>query len=79
MKKVNVVEFCEFINEYLETFQEDMESRNFSNRNQREWFKLLGDYLGVSNKREGDDDDENDLDYKQHRIFELEQDRMRED
>lgn len=58
MKKINVIEFCEFINENLEAFQEDMESRNFSNRNQKEWFKLLQDYLGLNKVFEITEDEE---------------------
>lgn len=48
LKKINIVEFCEFINENMDAFQEEIESRNFSNRNQGEWMKLLQDYLGLN-------------------------------
>ena len=48
LKKINIVEFCEFINENMDVFQEEVESRNFSNRNQGEWMKLLQDYLGLN-------------------------------
>lgn len=56
MKKINILEFCNEIQENLETFQEEMITRNFSNRNQSEWFRLLGDYLGILPKFEIDDD-----------------------
>jgi hypothetical protein len=45
MKKTTIDSFCTEIEISLEAFKKDMISRKFSNRNNKEWFKMLGDYL----------------------------------
>lgn len=68
LKKISVIDFCEYLKENLEDFEQEMMAKNFSSRNQREWFKLLTDYLGLISKREqdffeldGEDSEEDDL------------------
>jgi len=64
MKKIDVREFFCLFEDELDSFKDEMIVRNFSKRNQKQWFKLMGDYLGFSSPEldiDTDDDDEDVL------------------
>ena len=46
-KKITVEEFVEELRENFLYFKQDMIDKNFSVRNENEWFKLLSDYLCI--------------------------------
>lgn len=63
LKKNSVVPFVREIMDNLESFEADMIERNFSARNNKEWFKLLGDYLDLTLiERDFSKDDDFDTD-----------------
>ena len=65
MKKIDAQAFTDDVSVHLESFLSDMVSRNFSKRNKNEWFKLLGDYLGLSLPNKNSD--LNDIEYNEEK------------
>lgn len=48
MEKIELADFVRLLHQDLHEFHLYMKERNFSPRNNNEWFRLLADYLGAS-------------------------------
>ena len=70
VKKIDIEEFIDLVEGEIDAFKDEMITRNFSKRNQKQWFKMMGDYLGCTSTGaldncssmldEDDDEDETD-------------------
>lgn len=71
MKKIDVSEFVDIIEESLDSFKDEMITRNFSKRNAKKWFKMMGDYFAFgSDSLDDDEDDTDDEDLGDEQMFE---------